>query len=148
MVDDELHPDVETLPRSGRIGLVRSHAELEVYQFAFDCAMRIFDVTRTFPKEETYSLTDQIRRCSRSVCSNLAEAWRKRRYEAAFVSKLSDSETEAAETQVWLQFAVKCGYLKREQAATLYTDYDKILGMLVAMIKNPKPWLLNKKSKP
>ncbi len=93
----------------------KTHCDLEVYRKAFDAAMRIFELSKRFPNEETYSLTDQIRRCSRSVCSNLAEAWRKRRYEAAFVSKLSDSETEAAETQVWLEFAVKCGYLDRDE---------------------------------
>jgi four helix bundle protein len=82
----------------------KTHCDLEVYRKALDAAMRIFELSKRFPKEETYSLTDQIRRSSRSVCANLAEAWRKRRYEAAFVSKLSDGETEAAETQVWLEF--------------------------------------------
>ncbi len=77
--------------------------------------MSVFGKTKSFPREETFSLTDQIRRSSRSVCANISEAWRKRRYEAAFISKLSDAETEAAETQVWLEFAVKCGYLKREE---------------------------------
>ena len=81
------------------------HQDLEDYKKAFDLAMQIFDISKTFPKEETYSLTDQIRRSSRSVCANLAEAWRKRRYEAAFISKLSDAEGEAAETQTWLEFA-------------------------------------------
>src|SRR5438046_1572709 len=95
---------------------VRSHQDLEVYRRGFAAAMRIFRLSAHFPKEETYSLTDQIRRSSRSVCSNLAEAWRKRRYEAAFVAKLSDSDSEAAETQVWLEFAVECGYLDRALA--------------------------------
>lgn len=81
---------------------IQNHQDLLVYRKAFDAAMSIFELSKTFPKEETYSLTDQIRRSSRSVCSNLAEAWRKRRYEAAFISKLSDAEGEAAETQVWL----------------------------------------------
>src|SRR5215208_5591388 len=103
------------------------HRDLEVYRKAFDAAMQIFDLSKSFPKEETYSLTDQIRRSSRSVCANLAEAWRKRRYEAAFRSKLSDSESEAAETQVWLEFAVKCGYLRREDATSLYQEYDEVL---------------------
>src|SRR5215470_13283737 len=106
---------------------VTSHQDLEVYRRAFDTAMQIFEVSKKFPKEETYSLTDQIRRASRSVCANLAEAWRKRRYEAAFVAKLSDSESEAAETQVWLQFAVECGYLDRDHAATLYGTYDEVI---------------------
>ena len=82
---------------------IREHTELEVYKKAFDVAMLIFEMSKKFPKEETYSLTDQIRRSSRSVCANLAEAWRKRRYKAAFIAKLSDAESEAAETQVWLE---------------------------------------------
>ncbi len=86
---------------------VRTHQDLEVYRKAFDSAMQIFEMSKSFPRDERYSLTDQIRRSSRSVCANLAEAWRKRRYEKAFISKLSDSESEAAETQVWLEFAVK-----------------------------------------
>jgi four helix bundle protein len=85
-----------------------SHRDLEVYKRAFDVAMQVFELSKRFPKEEVYSLTDPIRGSSRSVCANLAEAWRKRRYEAAFVSKLCDSEAEAAETQVWLEFAVRC----------------------------------------
>src|ERR671937_680714 len=105
--------------------LVRSHRELEVYRLAFKTSMRIFAITKTFPAEERYSLTDQIRRSSRSVCANLAEAWRKRRYKAAFISKLSDAEGEAAETQVWLEFAVSCGYLDRDCAIPLYQTYDE-----------------------
>src|SRR3954452_2752188 len=97
-----------------------NHGDLDVYQQAFEVAMRIFRLSQSFPKEETYSLTDQIRRSSRSVCANLAEAWRKRRYEKAFVSKLTDSEGEAAETQVWISFAVKCGYMPREDANEIY----------------------------
>src|SRR5262252_3537430 len=99
---------------------IREHTELEVYQKGFDAAMLIFEASKRFPKEETYSLTDQIRRSSRSVCANRAEAWRKRRYQAAFISKLSDVEGEAAETQVWIEFAARCAYLRREQADTLY----------------------------
>jgi four helix bundle protein len=85
---------------------------------------------------------DQIRRSSRSVCANLAEAWRKRRYEAAFIAKLSDAESEAAETQVWLEFAVKCDYLNRDVAALMYQTYDEILRMLVAMINKPESWTI------
>jgi len=121
---------------------IKVHTELEVYQLAMDAAMRVFEVSRGFPREETYALTDQIRRSSRSVCANIAEAWRKRRYPAAFVSKLSDSEAEAAETQVWLQFAVKCDYLEAEAARTLYTTYDHIIGKLVVMIQRPEQWAL------
>src|SRR5712671_4618348 len=104
------------------------HTDLEVYQKAFALAMELFELSRSFPREERYSLTDQMRRSSRSVCGNLAEAWRKRRYQAAFISKLSDSEAEAAETQTWIEFAVKCKYLDREIAASIYQAYDKVLG--------------------
>jgi four helix bundle protein len=121
---------------------IRVHTELEVYGLAFEAAMVIFERSRQFPKEEIYSLTDQVRRSSRSVCANIAEAWRKRRYPADFVSKLSHAEAEAAETQVWLQFAVSCGYLDREQAQTLSETYDRILGKLVIMINHPNQWTL------
>jgi four helix bundle protein len=127
---------------SGGARVIQSHEELEVYKMAFEAAMRIFELTKRFPKEETYSLTDQIRRSSRSVCSNIAEAWRKRRYEAAFVSKLNDSEAEAAETQTWLQFAVECGYLSAKVGEELRQTYDHIIGKLVNMIVNPHPWLM------
>ena len=123
---------------------VRRHTDLDVYRRAFEAAMTIFRLSKSFPKEETYSLTDQIRRSSRSVCANLAEAWRKGRYEAAFISKLGDSEAEAAETQVWLQFAVECEYLNRGSAAELYTEYDNILGMLVNMITHADQWTFKK----
>jgi len=106
--------------------------------------MRVFEVSKRFSKEETYSLTDQIRRSSRSVCANLAEAWRRRRYEGAFVNKLSESETEAAETQVWLEFAVKCNYLNRDEAAKLYTTYDEIIATIVGMINHSETWILSK----
>jgi len=118
------------------------HQQLEVYKKSFDLAMRIFELTRTFPKEETYSLTDQIRRSSRSVSSNLAEAWRKRRYAAAFASKLSDSEGEAAETQTWLQYSVKCRYVERELGKELFLGYDEVLRMLVSMINRANVWTL------
>ncbi|NEU72352.1 four helix bundle protein [Hassallia byssoidea VB512170] len=123
---------------------IKSHEDLEVYQMAFDAAMKIFELSKKFPVEERYSLTDQIRRSSRSVCANLAEAWRKRRYEAAFIAKLNDSEAEAAETQTWLKFAVKCNYLDVETARELYATYNRVLGILVTMINNPSPWLLKR----
>jgi four helix bundle protein len=104
--------------------------------------MKIFEDSKRFPKEETYSLTDQIRRSSRSVCANLSEAWRKRRYEGAFISKLSDAETEAAETQVWIEFAVNCGYWERLQSAAMYKEYDAITRTIVGMITHPESWLL------
>jgi len=113
----------------------RVHRDLDVYQRAFDLAMRIFELSTMFPKEETYSLTNQIRRSSRSVCANLAEAWRKRRYEKAFIAKLSECECEAAETQVWIEFAVKCEYVDREYGNQLYREYNRLIGSLVAMIR-------------
>lgn len=124
---------------------VVTHIDLDVYQKAFGVAMRIFDMSKSFPKEETYALTDQIRRSSRSVCSNLAEAWRRRRYEKAFISKLTDSEGEAAETQVWLEFAVRCEYIQPDQARELYQIYEEIIRMIVSMTKNPNLWLINDK---
>ena len=125
---------------------METHRDSEVYNKAFDAAMTVFELSKSFPREETYLLTDQLRRSSRSVCANLAEAWRKRRYEAAFISKLSDCEAEAAETQVWLEFAVKCKYLKREDGLTLHAAYDQILRTLVGMINHPETWVLRKKT--
>jgi four helix bundle protein len=124
---------------------IKTHRDLEVYQMAFEAAMQIFELTRRFPKEETYSLTDQIRRSSRSVCSNIVEAWRKRRYQAAFVSKLNNAEAEAAETQVWLEFSVRCHYLDAAGRRELYTTYDHILGKLVNMILHPEQWIIERR---
>jgi four helix bundle protein len=121
------------------------HTDLEVYQRAFKAAMDIFEASKTFPSEERYSLTDQIRRASRSVAANVAEGWRKRRYSASFVSKLNDSEGEAGETQCWLQFAVECGYLKAGTARALYRAYDEIIGMLVNMQNHPDKWSITKR---
>jgi four helix bundle protein len=123
-------------------GMVVKHQDLDLYKRAFEAAMQIFDLSKHFPKEETYSLTDQIRRSSRSVCANLAEAWRKRRYEAAFVSKLNDSEAEAAETQTWLEFAVRCEYLAPDNGRELFRTYNEVISMLVAMINNANSWVL------
>ncbi|HXU35367.1 MAG TPA: four helix bundle protein [Blastocatellia bacterium] len=127
--------------------LVRTHRDLEVYKLAFDAAMQVFHLSKSFPKTETYSLTDQMRRSSRSVCANLAEAWRKRRYEAAFVAKLSDSEAEAAEIQTWIEFAVECEYVDRKAARELYKTYNQILGKLVTIIGRPEPWLMPRVNK-
>ena len=104
--------------------------------------MEIFELSKAFPKEETYSLTDQIRRSSRSVCSNVAEAWRKRRYEAAFVSKLNDAEGEAAETQTWVEFSVRSKYLDRQRGLELFREYDEIVAMLLSMGNNPDMWVM------
>src|SRR4029077_12060250 len=98
---------------------VADYKNLRVYKLAFESAMEIFELTRTLPPGERYSLIDQIRRSSRSVCTNIAEAWRKRRYEAAFISKLSDSDSEAAETEVHLDFGLRCGYLPTDKHAKL-----------------------------
>lgn len=122
-----------------------SHKELKVFQLSFEAAMQIFEIPKSFPSEEKYSLTDQIRRSSRSVSGNIAEAWRKRRYEKSFVAKLSDSEGEAAETQVWLDYSFACKYINEEIYNELYAKYDHILAMLVKMIFNPKQWTLSKK---
>jgi four helix bundle protein len=130
---------------NGRLTKLRSHRDLDVYRKAFAAAMTVFRYSRTFPKAETFSLTDQIRRSSRSVNANISEAWRKRWYEAAFISKLSDAETEAGETQTWLEFAVACGYLDREQGADLNETYEKIIGMLVTMINNPTNWTIGER---
>jgi four helix bundle protein len=121
---------------------ITSHKQLRVYQAAMDAAMRIFQLMKRFPVEERYSLTDQIRRASRSVCSNIGESWRKRRYRAAFVSKLSDSETEAEETRVWLEFSWRCGYISKAEADDLDERYDHILAQLVLMIDRPEQWLI------
>lgn len=123
-----------------RASRIRKHTDLEVYQLGFAAAMRLFEFSKSFPKEERYSLTDQMRRSSRSVCGNLAEGWRKRRYPLAFASKITDSEAEAAETQSWIEFAVKCGYLNRNDAASLYKDYDRIIAMLVKMATQIDDW--------
>ena len=120
---------------------IGTHRELEAYRKAFDAAMEIFETSKAFPPEETYALTDQIRRSSRSVCADLAEAWRKRRNEKSFVSKLSDSQCAAAETQVWLEFAFKCGYLSRDQANGLYRAYDEVIKLLADMIVNADKWI-------
>ncbi|MCJ7448580.1 MAG: four helix bundle protein [Bacteroidales bacterium] len=119
---------------------IRTHKDLEVYQLAFNAAMKIFEISKGFPKEETYSLTDQIRRSSRSVCSNQAEAFRKRRYPKAFISRLSDSESEAAETQCWLDFSLNCSYMTEKDHNELYETYDNIIGKLVNMSLHPENW--------
>src|ERR1039457_6172321 len=116
---------------------IRSYRELDVYQTAFDGAMRLFQLTKQFPVAERYSMVDQMRRSSRSVCANIGEAWRKRRYKAHFVSKLSDAESEAEETRVWLEFAHRCRYLEQDDFDQLDDTYDKILGQLVRMLAEP-----------
>jgi len=122
------------------MALVKHFKELRVYRQGFAAAGRIYALSKGWPKEERYSLTDQIRRSSRSVCANIAEAWRKRRYPAHFVSKLSDADSEAAETQVWLDFALDCGYINQETRDELYATYENVAGGLVNMMSNPDTW--------
>jgi four helix bundle protein len=124
------------------MGTIRHFRELDVYKMAMEAGLKIFELSKRFPVEERYSLTDQVRRSSRSVCANISEAWRKRRYPNAFVSKLNDAEAEAAETQVWLEMAVRCGYLDQADSATLEQKYEHILGKLVMMINHPDQWTI------
>ena len=119
---------------------IRSHRELDTFKLAFECAVEIFELSKEFPQIEKYSLTDQIRRSSRSVCANLAEAFRKRKYPKHFISKLSDCEGEASETQVWLDFALKFNYLTNEQFNYLDEKYERIIGKLVTMASQPGKW--------
>lgn len=125
---------------------IRSYEELRAYQAAIDAAMRIFEITKRFPSEERFSMVDQIRRSSRSVCSNIGEAWRKRRYPAHFKSKLSDSEGEGEETRVWLELARRCGYISEAEAGELDQAYDGILGHLVRMIEHPEQWSIRNRN--
>ena len=112
---------------------IESVRDLEVYKLAFKCAMEIFQITKTFPSEEKYSLTDQIRKSSRSVCTNLSESWRKRRYIAVFKNKLTDAMQEASETQTWLEFSIACNYVDKQTFEKLHDEYEQILGKLNAM---------------
>ena len=125
---------------------IRYHWELEVYKLSVEAAMQIFEMSKKFPRDEMYSLTDQIRRSSRSVSGQIAESWRRRKYEAVFVNKLNESEGEAAETQTWLEYSVRCGYLPATKGRELHKKYDRILGKLVNMGNNPAQWILPKRS--
>jgi four helix bundle protein len=116
---------------------IKSYKELKVYQLAYDAALEIHELTKTFPPEEKYSLTDQIRRSSRSVCANIGEAWRKRRYPKSFVAKISDAETEATETQIWLDFSASFQYVHSEIHNNLYDRYEHIQAMLINMSNQP-----------
>ncbi len=119
---------------------IRSHKELDVFKKSFDLAFQIHNLTKNFPNDERYSLTDQLRRSSRSVAANIAEAFRKRRYPKSFVSKLSDSEGEAAETQVWLNFAQAFGYLDQNTIQELDEKYEIIQKQLTNMSQSPEKW--------
>lgn len=115
--------------------------DLRVYQLSYRLAMDIFKLSKTFPFEEKYSLTDQIRRSSRSVAANIGEGFRKRQYPKAFVNKLSDADGEATETQVWLDFAMDCGYIASETRKKLISDYEEVGRMLGSMMANPERFL-------
>jgi len=114
--------------------------ELRVYQLAFSAAMQVFELSKRWPSDERYSLTDQIRRSSRSVCGNVAEAWRKRRYPNHFTSKLTDADGEVAETQNWLEFALACKYLTEEQHGQLWNTYEQVARGLVGMMNHAETW--------
>ncbi len=126
---------------------IRHFRDLEVYQNALATGLRVYELSKKFSPEEKYSLTDQIRRSSRSVCANLAEAWRKRRYEAAFISKLSDAEGEAAETQVHLEFAFHHCYVSRDEFLSADDAYEKICAQIVRMIDEPEKWLIRRRER-
>lgn len=119
----------------------KGYKNLKVYRLAYKLAMAIFEISKSFPKEEKYSLTDQIRRASRSVCSNITEGYRKRIYPKHFRSKMTDADGEASEAQVWLDFAKDCKYIDAETHQRLYSDYKEVGKMLGFMIKNPKKFL-------
>ncbi|HEY0303564.1 MAG TPA: four helix bundle protein [Longimicrobiales bacterium] len=119
---------------------IRSHRELKVYQGAFQCQGRVFELSNNFPKYEQYSLTDQMRRSSRGVCRAIGEAWRKRRYPPHWTSKLTDAESEAAETQISLEAALQCGYITRSEFDALFNEYEIVLGQLVLMATKPHQW--------
>ena len=110
---------------------------LKVYQLAYKLAMEIFEISKSFPKEETYSLTDQIRRSSRSVCTNIGEGYRKRRYPKHFTSKMTDADGECSETQIWLDFALDCNYINKTNHNKLFKDYEEVGRMLGSMASNP-----------
>ena len=118
-----------------------SFKDLTVYQKAYTLAMKIHDISKSFPKEEKYSLTDQIRRSSRSVCANIAEGYRKRRYPKHFTSKMTDADGEASETMVWLDFAKDFGYLNIDEYSSILTEYEEIGKMLGGMANHPEKFL-------
>ena len=119
---------------------INSFKDLVVYQKAYKLAMEIFEISKTFPKEEKYSLTDQIRRSSRSVTSNIAEAWAKKRYIKSFVSKLSDSLGEEFETEVWLDYSKDLNYITKSKYDELIKGYDEVRKILISIINNPDKW--------
>jgi len=124
---------------------VTSYKDLKVYQNAMDTAMELYEITKRFPTEEKYSMVDQIRRSSRSVCANITESWRKRRYKAAFIAKLSDAGSEACETQVWIEFSYRCMFIDKPLRDKIDDVYEHIMGQLVKMIEEADKWLIKTK---
>ncbi|MBI4664694.1 MAG: four helix bundle protein [Verrucomicrobia bacterium] len=124
------------------MNFAKTYRDLDVYKNAMELTMQVFELTKSFPTEERFVLTDQIRRSSRSVCTNIAEAWRKRRYKAAFISKLSDSETEGAETQVSAEIAFRCRYCSYEEFQQIDAGYERVLAQLVCMADQADKWLI------
>ncbi len=122
-------------------GRISGFKELNVYQNAMDAAMMIFDLSRDFPMYERFNLTHQVLRSSRSVCANITEGWRRRRYRAAFIAKLNDAETEASETICWLDFCLRCDYLDQATVVSLEKRYDHIIAQLNRMISEPQNWI-------
>ncbi|MBD2090631.1 four helix bundle protein [Microcoleus sp. FACHB-1515] len=125
-------------------GFIEQHRELQVYQVAFASAMQIFQSSQAFPEEEWELLRRQMVRSSRSVCASIAEAWQKRRFRKAFVAKLNEAEAEAAETQTWIEFAVRCGYLDREEGQELFQRYVEILAALARLIEQADAWVIGR----
>ena len=121
---------------------VKDYNDLRVYSNAIDAAMEIFEITKSFPAEERYSMVDQVRRSSRSVCANLAEAWMKRRYKAACIAKLNDAVSEAAETKVWVELAERCRYIEPSTRVVLDEKYSEVIGQLIKMVNHADSWLV------
>lgn len=119
---------------------IRGYRNIRAYVVAEDAAMSVYRISRSFPREELYSLTSQVCRSSRSVCANIAEGWQKRRYPAAFTAKLTDAAAEAEETRVWITFAFRCGFMAADEAGRLGKTYNGLVAMLVTMANHPENW--------
>jgi len=124
--------------------LVKFYWQLDVYKLARDCRQKIFVLSKSFPQSEMYSLTDQMRKSSRSVTSHIAEAWGRRPYRADFINKLNMSESEALETQSWIESSVECQYMENTVGQDLYRLYDQIIGKLINMQANPDTWIIKR----
>ncbi|MEZ4698436.1 MAG: four helix bundle protein [Rhodothermales bacterium] len=130
------------------MAIIRHHKELKVYNAAFDAAMLLFEMTKSWPRDERYSMIDQIRRSSRSVCANISEGWRRRHFPKHFKAKMIDADSEASETRTWLEFAQHCGYIDENQFTELNNRYDEVNKMLWSMITNSRSWTPRMPSQP